>query len=90
MRRHKMMWDVRVFNVKVQLTDFWSMLLMLSDPDRIQSQNRIQKQVFVIIKSWEKSQMKEKFEIFLIKSCSDLQEGLLGSEEPTERTYSSS
>jgi hypothetical protein len=69
------------------------MLLMLSDPDRIQSQNQNlnPKTGFFYYQKLRKNFLDEgKIRHFLIKSCSDLQEGLLGSEKPSERTYSSS
>jgi hypothetical protein len=60
-------WNVLGFNVKVQLTDFWSMLLMLSDPDRIRSQNQNPNPktgFFFYYQKLRKFQMKEKFNIF--------------------------
>jgi hypothetical protein len=68
------------------------MLLIHSDPDRIQSlnQNPNPKTGFLLSKA-EKNfrEIREKFK-FLIKICSTSKKGLLGLEKPPERTDGSS
>jgi hypothetical protein len=68
------------------------MLLMLSDPDRNRSQNQNPnpKTGVFYYQKLRRISDEGKIQIFKIKICSGLQEGLFGSEKPPERTYSSS